>query len=234
MPLIETNDLHKIYRMGTVEVCALRGVSIEIEAGDYLAIMGPSGSGKSTLMNLLGCLDTPTQGTYLLDGEDVSNLGPDRLAAVRSQQIGFVFQQFNLLPRATALQNVELPLVYTAARNRHELALRSLERVGLGDRAHHRPTELSGGEQQRVAMARALVNNPNIVLADEPTGNLDTATGEEILQMFDELSAAGITLIMVTHDPHVADRCKRTVQLVDGEIVSDKQNHEVSGTGEIQ
>ncbi len=234
MPLIQTQDLRKTYKMGHVEVHALRRVSIEIEAGDYLAIMGPSGSGKSTLMNLLGCLDTPSQGTYLLDGEDVSNLGPDRLAAVRSQQIGFVFQQFNLLPRATALQNVELPLVYTGARNRRELALRSLERVGLGDRAHHRPTELSGGEQQRVAMARALVNNPNIVLADEPTGNLDSHTGEEILNVFDELNAEGITMIMVTHDPQVADRCRRTVQLVDGEIISDKQNHEVRGTGEIQ
>jgi len=234
MPLIQTQDLRKTYKMGTVEVRALRGVSIEIEAGDYLAIMGPSGSGKSTLMNLLGCLDTPSEGTYLLDGEDVSDLSPDRLAAVRSQQIGFVFQQFNLLPRATALQNVELPLVYTRARNRHELARRSLERVRLGDRAHHRPTELSGGEQQRVAMARALVNNPRIVLADEPTGNLDSHTGEEILNVFDELNAEGITVIMVTHDPQVADRCKRTIQLVDGEIISDEQNHEVRGTGEIQ
>ena len=234
MTLIETQDLQKTYKMGDVEVRALRGVSIEIEAGDYLAIMGPSGSGKSTLMNLLGCLDTPSQGTYLLDGEDVSHLHPDRLSAVRSRQIGFVFQQFNLLPRATALQNVELPLVYTGARNRHELALRSLERVGLGDRAHHRPTELSGGEQQRVAMARALVNNPRIVLADEPTGNLDSHTGEDILNVFDELNAEGITMIMVTHDPQVADRCRRTVQLVDGEIISDKQNHEVRGTGEIQ
>jgi len=234
MTLIKTQDLHKTYRMGDVEVRALRGVSIEIEASDYLAIMGPSGSGKSTLMNLLGCLDTPTQGTYWLDGEDVSDLGPDRLASVRSRQIGFVFQQFNLLPRATALQNVELPLVYTGASNRHDLALRSLERMGLGDRANHRPTELSGGEQQRVAMARALVNNPNIVLADEPTGNLDTATGEEILNVFDELNAQGITMIMVTHDPQVADRCTRTVQLVDGQIVSDERNHEVRGTGERQ
>ncbi len=233
MALIETTNLHKIYRMGDVEVRALRGVSIAIEAGDYLAIMGPSGSGKSTLMNLLGCLDTPTSGTYRLGGEDVSSLGADRLAAVRSQQIGFVFQQFNLLPRATALQNVELPLVYTGAKNRHELALRSLERAGLGDRAHHRPTELSGGEQQRVAMARALVNNPSIVLADEPTGNLDSHTGEEILNVFDELNAEGITMIMVTHDLQVADHCKRTIQLVDGEIISDKQNHEVRGTGEI-
>lgn len=220
MALIETEDLQKTYKMGDVEVRALRGVSIAIEAGDYLAIMGPSGSGKSTLMNLLGCLDTPTQGTYLLDGEDVSHLGPDRLAAVRSRQIGFVFQQFNLLPRATALQNVELPLVYAAVRNRHELALKSLERVGLGERAAHRPAELSGGEQQRVAIARALVNSPNIVLADELTGNLDTATGEEILDLFDELHAEGHTMIMVTHDPQVAKRCKRVVRLVDGEIVA--------------
>ncbi len=234
MALIETEDLRKTYKMGDVEVRALRGVNIEIERGDYLAIMGPSGSGKSTLMNLLGCLDTPSQGTYRLDGEDVSHLGADRLAAVRSRQIGFVFQQFNLLPRATALQNVELPLIYTGASNRHELAHRSLERVGLGDRAHHRPTELSGGEQQRVAMARAMVNNPRIVLADEPTGNLDSHTGEDILNVFDDLNAEGITMIMVTHDQRVADRCKRTVQLVDGEIISDKQNHEVSGTGESQ
>jgi len=234
MPLIQTQDLRKTYKMGTVEVRALRGVSIEIEAGDYLAIMGPSGSGKSTLMNLLGCLDTPSQGTYLLDGDDVSDLGPDRLAAVRSSQIGFVFQQFNLLPRATALQNVELPLVYTGASNRHELARRSLERVGLGDRASHRPTELSGGEQQRVAMARALVNSPNIVLADEPTGNLDTTTGQQILTLFDEMSQAGITIITVTHDPKVAQRCKRVIRLVDGEVVEDKRNrtNETGGEGQ--
>lgn len=220
MPLIEISNLHKIYKMGDIDVHALRGVTLTIEAGDYLAIMGPSGSGKSTLMNLLGCLDTPTDGTYVLDGEDVSDLGPDRLAAVRNRQIGFVFQQFNLLPRATALQNVELPLVYAAVRNRHELALESLERVGLGERTHHRPRELSGGEQQRVAIARALVNSPNIVLADELTGNLDTATGEEILDLFDELHAEGHTMIMVTHDPQVAKRCQRVIRLVDGEIVA--------------
>ncbi len=220
MPLIETTNLHKVYKLGDIDVHALRGVTLTIEAGDYLAIMGPSGSGKSTLMNLLGCLDTPSDGTYMLNGEDVSDLGPDRLAAVRNQQIGFVFQQFNLLPRATALQNVELPLVYAAVRDRRELALKSLERVGLGERTHHRPRELSGGEQQRVAIARALVNSPNIVLADELTGNLDTATGEEILNLFDELHAEGHTMIMVTHDPQVAKRCQRVVKLVDGEIVA--------------
>ncbi len=225
MALIEVNDIHKIYRMGEVEVHALRGVSLEIEAGEYMAIMGPSGSGKSTLMNLLGCLDTPTRGTYRLAGEDVSRLDPDRLAAVRNRQIGFVFQQFNLLPRATALQNVELPLIYGGVRNSRDIAMSALERVGLGDRAEHRPTELSGGQQQRVAIARALVNNPSIVLADEPTGNLDTQTGAEILALFDELNADGITVVMVTHDARVADRCHRVVRLVDGRISTDQLNH---------
>ncbi len=232
MALIETTDLHKTYRMGEVEVHALRGVSLQIDAGEHLAIMGPSGSGKSTLMNLLGCLDTPTQGSYRLAGNDVSRLSPDRLAAVRNRQIGFVFQQFNLLPRATACQNVALPLVYSGTGSNGELALRALERVGLAERAHHRPRELSGGEQQRVAIARALVNNPSIVLADEPTGNLDTRTGAEILALFDELNAEGITLVMVTHDQHVAERCRRVVRLVDGEIESDRRNHETLPAGE--
>jgi len=226
--LIEIDDMHKVYTMGEMRVHAVRGVSLDIPAGDHLAIMGPSGSGKSTLMNLLGCLDTPTSGAYRLDGQDVSRLSPDQLAAVRSRQIGFVFQQFNLLPRATAAQNVELPLVYAGVHDRREPALQALERVGLADRAGHRPNELSGGEQQRVAIARALVNHPTIVMADEPTGNLDTRTGHEILALFDQLGAEGITLIMVTHDQAVAERCRRVVRLVDGEIVSDRRNGEVA------
>ncbi|MFO8082052.1 MAG: ABC transporter ATP-binding protein [Armatimonadota bacterium] len=228
MALIEISNLHKVYHMGEVEVHALRGVDLTVEPGEHMAIMGPSGSGKSTLMNLLGCLDTPTDGTYLLDGEDVSHLSPDRLAAVRNRQIGFVFQQFNLLSKSTALQNVELPLVYAGVADRRERAMTALERVGLGDRAHHRPRELSGGQQQRVAVARALVNNPNILMADEPTGNLDTKTGSEILQVFDDLNEEGITMIMVTHDPRVAERCRRVMRLVDGEIVSDVFNHQAA------
>ncbi|MFW5867086.1 MAG: ABC transporter ATP-binding protein [Armatimonadota bacterium] len=234
MALIEITNLHKMYIMGEVEVHALRGVDLTIEVGEHMAIMGPSGSGKSTLMNLLGCLDTPTDGTYLLDGEDVSDLDPDRLAAVRNRQIGFVFQQFNLLSKSTALQNVELPLVYAGVADRRERAMAALERVGLGDRAHHRPRELSGGQQQRVAVARALVNNPNILMADEPTGNLDTKTGSEILEVFDNLNAEGMTMIMVTHDPRVAERCKRVMRLVDGEIVSDVVNHQAVAVGEAR
>lgn len=234
MALIEITNLHKVYRMGDVTVHALCGVDLTIESGEHMAIMGPSGSGKSTLMNLLGCLDTPTEGTYLLDNEDVSHLNPDRLAAVRNRQIGFVFQQFNLLAKSTALQNVELPLVYAGVSNRRERAMAALERVGLGDRAHHRPRELSGGQQQRVAVARALVNNPNILMADEPTGNLDTKTGMEILQVFDDLNADGITMIMVTHDPRVAERCNRVMRLVDGEIVSDAFNHQSAAVGEAK
>jgi putative ABC transport system ATP-binding protein len=232
MALIEIENLHKVYRMGDVEVHALRGVDMVVEAGDYMSIMGPSGSGKSTLMNLLGCLDTPTDGTYLLDGEDVSDLNADRLAAVRNRQIGFVFQQFNLLAKATALQNVELPLVYAGAPDRRQRAMAALERVGLGERSHHRPRELSGGQQQRVAIARALVNEPRILMADEPTGNLDTATGSEILDVFDTLNQEGITMVMVTHDPRVAERCKRVIRLVDGEIVSDVRNHHEAAVGE--
>jgi putative ABC transport system ATP-binding protein len=228
MALIRITNLHKVYHMGDVEVHALRGVDLTVERGEHMAIMGPSGSGKSTLMNLLGCLDTPTDGTYMLDGDDVSGLLPDQLAAVRNRQIGFVFQQFNLLAKSTALQNVELPLVYAGVADRRERAMTALERVGLGDRAHHRPRELSGGQQQRVAVARALVNNPNILMADEPTGNLDTKTGSEILQVFDDLNEEGITMIMVTHDPRVAERCRRVMRLVDGEIVSDVFNHEAA------
>ncbi|MGI5817314.1 MAG: ABC transporter ATP-binding protein [Armatimonadota bacterium] len=224
--LIDIDDLQKTYTMGAVKVYALRGITLDVEAGDYLTIMGPSGSGKSTLMNLLGCLDTPTAGTYVLGGEDVSTLSPDKLADVRSREIGFVFQQFNLLSKSTAAMNVELPLVYAGETDRHAKALTALERVGLGDRADHRPNELSGGQQQRVAIARALVNNPSIVMADEPTGNLDTATGAEILDLFDELNAEGITILLVTHDPATAERCSRVVRLVDGEIVSDTRTDE--------
>ncbi|MBD3293036.1 MAG: ATP-binding cassette domain-containing protein [Armatimonadia bacterium] len=230
--MIEITNLHKVYSMGDVEVHALRGVDMTIEAGEYMAIMGPSGSGKSTLMNLLGCLDTPTEGTYLLDGEDVSHLDADRLAAVRNRQIGFVFQQFNLLSKASALQNVELPLVYAGAPDRRQRAMTALERVGLGERSHHRPRELSGGQQQRVAIARALVNSPSILMADEPTGNLDTKTGAEILDVFDALNEEGITMVMVTHDPRVAERCKRIVRLVDGSIESDVYNHHAATVGE--
>lgn len=226
MSLIEITNMHKVYHMGDIDVHAISDVSLRVGEGEYLAIMGPSGSGKSTLMNLLGCLDTPTEGTYVLDGEDVSRLGPDRLAAVRSRKIGFVFQQFNLLPRATAVQNVELPLIYAGEKHRYQMAMEALERVGLDDRAHHRPRELSGGQQQRVAIARALVNQPSILMADEPTGNLDTKTGQEILEMFDRLNAEGMTILTVTHDSGVAERCKRVVCLVDGQIESDVRNHQ--------
>jgi len=222
--LIEIRDVHKVYTMGEMRVPALRGVSLDIESGDHVAVMGPSGSGKSTLMHLLGCLDRPTQGSYRLNGAEVGRLSGDELAALRSRAIGFVFQQFNLLPRATAAQNVELPLIYSGAPQRRELALAALERVGLADRAEHRPNELSGGEQQRVAIARALVNTPNIVMADEPTGNLDTKTGREILQLFDALNGEGITLIVVTHDPAVGERSKRVIRLVDGRIVADRRD----------
>jgi putative ABC transport system ATP-binding protein len=221
-PLIEVKDLKKIYRMGTVEVHALRGVTLEVEEGEYLAIMGPSGSGKSTLMHIIGCLDTPTEGIYLLEGMKVHELSEPELAEVRKSKIGFVFQNFNLLPRLTAIENVSLPMVYRGvpAKERRRRAMELLELVGLGERANHRPTELSGGEAQRVAIARALSNNPRILLADEPTGNLDTKTGEEILSIFEELNRMGRTVIVVTHDPEVARRAKRIVRLRDG-IVED-------------
>lgn len=219
--MIEIRDLTKHYRVGVEEIHALAGVSVDIRRNEYVAIMGPSGSGKSTLMNILGCLDIPTGGTYRLNGVDVSRMSQSALARVRGEQIGFVFQTFELLPRASALKNVQLPLLYSGDRHRRRLAGEALERVGLADRMSHRPSQLSGGQRQRVAIARALVRKPSILLADEPTGNLDTATGNEILALFDALYASGQTIIMVTHEPDVAERCHRVVRLRDGRVESD-------------
>jgi len=223
MSLIQTNDLWKTYQMGTEEVHALRGVSIGIERGEYVAIMGPSGSGKSTLMNLIGCLDTPTKGTYLLNGKQAGQMNDDELARIRNEEIGFVFQTFNLLPRATALHNVELPLIYAGitSKARRERATTALEKVELGNRMHHKPNELSGGQRQRVAIARALVNNPSILLADEPTGNLDSKTGVEIMGVFQRLHDAGNTIILVTHEPDVAAYAQRAIHIRDGQVEKD-------------
>jgi putative ABC transport system ATP-binding protein len=221
--LIQTRGLTKRYEVGGEEIYALRDVDLEIDRNEYLAITGPSGSGKTTLMNLLGCLDTPTRGTYLLNDQEVSQLSDDRLAEIRNREIGFVFQTFNLLPRATALHNVELPLVYSGipAEERREKALQALRSVEMEDRATHRPNELSGGQRQRVAIARALVNTPSLLLADEPTGNLDSKTGEEILRVFERLHSQGQTIVVVTHEKTIASRAHRVVSIHDGRISSD-------------
>jgi putative ABC transport system ATP-binding protein len=221
--MIETRDLWKTYQMGAEEVHALRGVSIVIERGEYVAIMGPSGSGKSTLMNLIGCLDTPTKGSYLLNGKQASEMNDDELARIRNEEIGFVFQTFNLLPRASALHNVELPLIYAGvpSKTRRERAGQALDKVELSDRKTHRPNELSGGQRQRVAIARALVNNPSILLADEPTGNLDSKTGVEIMSVFQRLHDAGNTIILVTHEAEVAAYAHRAIHIRDGQVEKD-------------
>ena len=222
--LITIQNLRKIYHMGEVEVRALDGIDLEVEAGEYLAVMGPSGSGKSTLMNLIGCLDTPTSGEYILNDQRVSELDDGELATIRNHEIGFVFQTFNLLSRATALSNVELPLIYARvpAKERHRRAREALDKVGLGDRAKHQPNELSGGQRQRVAVARALINDPSILLADEPTGNLDSKTSAEMMELFDELNAAGNTLIVVTHEPDIAAHARRVVRMLDGKVLMDE------------
>jgi putative ABC transport system ATP-binding protein len=223
MALIELADITKVYDMGAEKVHALRGVNLNVERGEYVAIMGSSGSGKSTLMNLVGCLDTPSSGSYRLNGVEVEKLDDSELARIRNKEIGFVFQTFNLLARTTALQNVELPLIYAGVsrRERRERANRALERVGLGERVSHQPNELSGGQRQRVAIARALVNEPSILLADEPTGNLDSATSIEIMALFDELHQAGNTVVLVTHEPDIAEHAWRQVLLRDGNVLDD-------------
>jgi len=228
--LIQLHDLTKTYDMGASLVKALDGVDLDIAKGDYVAIMGPSGSGKSTLMNLIGCLDTPTSGSYILNGREVGAMDDNALAEIRNKEIGFVFQTFNLLSRTNALQNVELPLIYAGLprHERHKRAAEALAAVGLGDRMDHKPNEMSGGQRQRVAVARALVNNPSILLADEPTGNLDSKTGDEIMELFDTLSKKGNTIILVTHEEYIANRAWRIVKLRDGKIVDD---YRTDGTG---
>ena len=233
--MITLTDITKTYQTGTMALTVLNGISLHIDAGEMVAIMGPSGSGKSTLMNIIGCLDKPTSGSYALDGEEVARLDENALAKIRNRKIGFVFQQFNLLARTTALRNVELPMVYSGARGREARAKQSLIRVGLGDRMDHRPNQLSGGQQQRVAIARALVNDPVILMADEPTGALDTKTGEEIMALFQDLHREGKTLIVVTHEEEVARHCERIVRFKDGEIVSDEAvlNRVIAGSAYV-
>jgi putative ABC transport system ATP-binding protein len=229
VPVIQARGLTKTYQMGDMEVKALRGTNLDIMPGEMVAIMGPSGSGKSTLMNIIGCLDVPSAGIYRLDGTDVSRLEDDQLAAIRSRKIGFVFQSFNLLSRTSALANVELPLIYagTNGKERHDRAVESLELVGLGNRLDHKPNELSGGQQQRVAIARALINRPKLILADEPTGNLDTKTSDEIMRLFQQLNRErGMTIVFVTHDPETADYCQRVIHIRDGQIERDERRDE--------
>jgi putative ABC transport system ATP-binding protein len=232
-PLISVKELTRTYRVGQEEVRALDGVSFDVQRGEWLAVVGQSGSGKSTLMNLVGALDTPTSGSYHINGQDVEKLSDDALADLRNNEIGFVFQTFQLLPRSTALANVELPLVYRGVprKERRERAVKALEAVGLANRMHHRPNELSGGQRQRVAIARALVGHPSLLLADEPTGNLDSATGEEIIRLFGELHRRGHTILLVTHEPRLAARCPRAIRLSDGRIVADGPGAEVAALG---